>query len=215
MIIAGNAQLQQRLDETEFVVSDLSGLVLGHTRGTTVWIDVSAAGHGWFVDRTPLDDHEFITLPGVTDASVSPSGMDLLTVVSHELGHLLGFEHSDDGLMNSTLAPGVRLTPLDMADPDPIQDSHLESNSASRRTRRLEAHELRLSDTLARLGPALAGYIRRASHTRTTLSSLRLVHEIAAPFNETQRFRDLGRLLAKGQSWKLTELEPEDVALAV
>ena len=34
--------------------------------------------------------------------------MDLLTALMHETGHVLGYEHTRDGLMSETLAPGER-----------------------------------------------------------------------------------------------------------
>jgi len=34
--------------------------------------------------------------------------VDLLTVILHELGHVVGYEHDDDGVMAATLPPGVR-----------------------------------------------------------------------------------------------------------
>jgi hypothetical protein len=37
--------------------------------------------------------------------------MDLLTVVTHELGHVLGFEHDTTGGLEAALAPGTRLVP--------------------------------------------------------------------------------------------------------
>ena len=37
--------------------------------------------------------------------------MDLLTVLEHELGHLLGFDHQETGVMEDTLAAGTRKTP--------------------------------------------------------------------------------------------------------
>jgi hypothetical protein len=73
------------------------------------------------VDLTPYEDGEFVKRPGDTfwlASAVSPSrdGVDLLTVVSHELGHALGFDHlagtgSSRELMSPTLETGERRPP--------------------------------------------------------------------------------------------------------
>lgn len=76
--------------------------------------DTDAAGYGWFIDPTPADNLEFISHSAqawMTGANSPASGkMDLLTAVTHELDHLLGFDHQDQGVMAPTLAPGVRHT---------------------------------------------------------------------------------------------------------
>jgi len=88
-------------------IADLGGTTLGLASGNTIWLDDNAAGWGWFVDATPWDDSEFTT-PGNQGEQ---NHMDLLTVVMHELGHLLGYEHEDTGVMSETLAAGIRQTP--------------------------------------------------------------------------------------------------------
>src|SRR5262249_30544512 len=73
-------------------VADLGGDLLGLADSHTIWLDDNAAGWGWFVDPTPGDDAEFTT-PGDQGEQ---HRMDLLTVLEHELGHVLGLHHEED-----------------------------------------------------------------------------------------------------------------------
>ena len=38
--------------------------------------------------------------------------MDLLTVLAHEIGHVLGYDHDEESVMAETLAAGMRQVPL-------------------------------------------------------------------------------------------------------
>ena len=80
--------------------------MLGQAAGHTITLDANAAGWGWFVDHTPNRDSEFVA----TGDQGELNHMDLLSVVMHELGHLLGHDHETDGVMEESLAPGVRRT---------------------------------------------------------------------------------------------------------
>jgi Ca2+-binding RTX toxin-like protein len=104
------------LESVIFDVADLRGLRLGKAVGTTIYIDSTAAGHGWSLDIA---------------SSPVIGRVDLLTVLMHELGHVLGLDHAAPGesnqdLMNSTLSTGVRLVPMrdDVATVEtPVSDS--------------------------------------------------------------------------------------------
>ncbi len=105
--------------------ADLSGALLGGASTNTSWLDDNAAGWGWFVDPRPSHDSEFTT-PGDPLTLPSPQSgrgdawdkMDLLTALAHEIGHLLGQDHADDGVMAETLMAGTRRMPLASTDAD-------------------------------------------------------------------------------------------------
>ena len=101
------------LSSIDLQIADLAGGRLGQSSGGTIAIDVNAAGYGWFVDATPLDNAEFSSPSGngmsANAGSEAEGKMDLLTVVMHEMGHLLGLDHADEGtLMGATLGTGTR-----------------------------------------------------------------------------------------------------------
>jgi hypothetical protein len=120
------------LQSVTFQIADLPGTLLGQALGRTILIDRDAAGFGWFVDRTPWADEEysgFSTTGGLLAVAGGPADqrMDLLTVVMHELGHMLGYDHSDTGLMQPTLAAGVRSLWEDLRWDDLMDDGEGES----------------------------------------------------------------------------------------
>ncbi|MBI4292469.1 MAG: LEPR-XLL domain-containing protein [Betaproteobacteria bacterium] len=109
-------------------VSDLNGLVLGSNDGTNILVDTDAAGYGWFVDTSPADSDEFRirvdrNVLGAAPSSEAYGRMDLLTVVTHELGHVMGIDHDAGGLavMDDDLEAGARylLEGVPAADPQP------------------------------------------------------------------------------------------------
>jgi large repetitive protein len=110
------------LHATTFSVADLSGTTIGEeSTPAHITIDVNADGHGWYVDPTPANNSEFSHAQNAsgTDLLTDPSNpaaghLDLLTAVTHEMGHVLGLPDVNaptDDLMYINLADGERRLP--------------------------------------------------------------------------------------------------------
>jgi hypothetical protein len=103
------------LDSVTFVVTDLAGLKLAEVDGNTIYIDTNAAGWGWFIDLTPTDSDEYLTVGRnriALDNSDAANRIDLLTVLVHELGHILGLDHDhSSAVMQDVLGAGERRLP--------------------------------------------------------------------------------------------------------
>ncbi len=93
---------ERQVVDYEIRIADLPGRLLGVTDGRLITIDANAAGLGWFVDATPWDRSEFGIDNGIGKR------YDLLSVLVHELGHVLGHDHADEGVMAGVLRPGER-----------------------------------------------------------------------------------------------------------
>ena len=88
----------------------------------TIVLDPTAAGHGWFVDSSPS-----------SDSDLDPERIDMLTIIMHEMGHVLGLGHDlipgEPDLMDESLAPGQRryppMTTIDVLQLDSSEQSKL------------------------------------------------------------------------------------------
>ncbi|NLF69125.1 MAG: matrixin family metalloprotease, partial [Candidatus Anammoximicrobium sp.] len=89
----------------QYAVADLGGAYLGlaNPATNTIRIDDDAAMMGWALGKDEVGRTKDEAISG-SSFIAHPSSLDLLTVVMHELGHLLGYAHSDVGLMAPVLA---------------------------------------------------------------------------------------------------------------
>jgi hypothetical protein len=121
--VAGlDSAAMQRIDAATVQLADLPGANLGQEVAGTIYVDIDAAGNGWYIDRTPGDDLEFRNVDGILVArnGAASGHIDLLSVLEHELGHVAGQDHSEEGVMVSTLDVGVRTTRVDASAVQPV-----------------------------------------------------------------------------------------------
>ena len=96
-----NSAQDQRLRDVPFEIGDLGGITLGRTTShSLIHLSTTAAGYGWSIDSM---------------GSQGPSAghMDLATVITHEMGLVLGLKEvtTPGDIMNPYLAPGTREKP--------------------------------------------------------------------------------------------------------
>jgi predicted Zn-dependent protease len=107
-----------KLSHVQFVITSLPAGELGLTQSGQIFLDNTAAGYGWFINGSSASDAEFAaSAVSAGIRAVDPQALDridLLTVVEHELGHIVGLGDLTSGqpdLMDETLGVGVRRDP--------------------------------------------------------------------------------------------------------
>ena len=109
------------LQSATYNVGILPAGEVGSTTGNVVTISPDAAEVGWFVDSTPADNVDFSQIVAPTEFDATPGSpaygeVDLLTAVSHEMGHILGLPDvanaaEPNDVMDISIATGVRRIP--------------------------------------------------------------------------------------------------------
>jgi len=110
-----DARMLRQLAGVSVTITDLPENVLARAAGRAIVLDHDAAGHGWYVDPTPWEHGEFGGMQSGGDATNSAAAdrIDLLTTLTHEFGHLLGFDDSRqlNHVMHHELEVGRRVLP--------------------------------------------------------------------------------------------------------
>ena len=109
----------RRLEGVQVQVGNLGTSILGLEAAGVITINQTAAGYNWFVNAAGGSSQAF-GLAGPGGEGVAPAGspaagdVDLLTVLEHELGHVIGLSDNNQAgdLMDITLGLGVRRAPV-------------------------------------------------------------------------------------------------------
>ncbi len=100
--------VRNQLAHTNIQWAHLNGNLLAVASSTTIYLDIDAAGYGWFLDATPGENSEFDSLGRALAGTAADGRMDLLSVLVHEFGHILGHAHDEEGVMHESLSAGTR-----------------------------------------------------------------------------------------------------------
>ncbi len=116
-----SAAQESALQQLDVRIVDLPGATLGQALGTTIALDIDAAGSGWFLDATPADNTEYVATAGSGDLTALPGSaaenrVDLLSALAHEIGHVLNYDHADAGAMQPSLPVSTRRIAEGLAD---------------------------------------------------------------------------------------------------
>ena len=190
----------RKLESVPIQVSNLGTTILGLEAGGVITINQTAAGYNWYVSAGSGSNQAF-GLAGPDGESLARPGspaadeVDLVTVLEHELGHVLGLpDNAEDGdLMDITIGLGVRRVPssADLAAvasssniAAPGQAVPLVTNGRRARSQSDPRHQSEGPkrtracrwDSLS--SPSLVCRPPRSSRRRRRCSTIRLVHRV-------------------------------------
>ncbi len=108
----------RRLETAKVQVANLGTNILGLEAANVITINQTAAGYNWYVNASARSSQAFSLAGTGTDRLAGPGSpaagrVDLLTVLEHELGHVIGLADNNQAgdLMDTTLGLGVRRAP--------------------------------------------------------------------------------------------------------